>query len=58
MVMVIIGRGCLGSIDGTIKKLEANDPIYQTSDAQNSIAMVYLINSMEDNIGENYLYHS
>lgn len=56
--MVIRGRGCLGYVTGTTIKPAEDDQSYATWDAQNAMVMSWIINSMEEDIKEPYLYHS
>ncbi|KAL9441801.1 hypothetical protein AB3S75_020326 [Citrus x aurantiifolia] len=53
--MYIRGQGKIGYITGD-KKVPANDdPLYATWDAENSIVMTWLVNSMEEDISSNYM---
>lgn len=56
--MVIRGKGKIAFIDGTSSRPTADDPTYAQWDASNSIVMAWLIHSMEDEIGETYLFCS
>ena len=56
--MVICERGKIGYLHGTIKKPKEIDPTLHAWDASYSIVMAWLLNSMEENIGENYMYYS
>ncbi|KAK6146350.1 hypothetical protein DH2020_020219 [Rehmannia glutinosa] len=55
--MVIRRKGKFGYLDGSISKPSSTDPSFQTWDVQNSIMMAWLIHSMDDSIGETYLFH-
>ena len=57
-LMVIRGQGHLGYVDGSMKKPDPRDPSFGTWDAQNSMVMVWIVNSMEEDIKESYLYYS
>ena len=54
--MVIRGRGKLGYLLGQKQRPNENDPAFQTRDAENSI-VAWLINSIEPNIGQTYLFY-
>ena len=56
--MVICGRRKIGYVHDTIKKPKETDPTFHIWDANNSIIIAWLVNSMEENIGENYMYYS
>lgn len=56
--MVTRGKGKLGYLDGSIPKPNTTDSMFPNWDVQNSMVMAWLIHSMEDNIGETYLFHS
>ena len=58
VLMVIQGRGQLGYLDHTTTQPDESYPEYMTWDAQNSMVMAWLVNSMNDDIEENYLYHT
>lgn len=55
--MVIRGRGKLGYLLGQKQRPDENDPAFQIWDAENSIVMAWLVNSMEPNIGQTYLFY-
>ncbi|XP_073132836.1 uncharacterized protein [Henckelia pumila] len=55
--LVIRGKGKFGYLDGSISPPSATDPTYQNWDVPNSMVMAWLINSMEESIGETYLFH-
>ncbi|KAH9677444.1 retrotran gag 3 domain-containing protein [Citrus sinensis] len=55
--MVIRGHGKLGYLLGQKQRPDENDPAFQTWDAENSIVMAWLVNSMEPNIGQTYLFY-
>ena len=53
--MYIRGQGKIGYIIGD-KKVPANDdPLYATWDAENSMVMPWLVNSIEEDISSNYM---
>ena len=56
--MVIHRCRKIGYLHDPIKKPKETDPTFHTWDANNSIVMAWLVNSMEENIGENYVYYS
>ena len=56
--MVIRRHRKIGYLHGTIKKPKETDPTFHTQYASNSIVMAWLVNSIEENIGENYMYCS
>ena len=53
--MYIRGRGKIGYITGEVTAPATNDPNYAVWDAENSMIMTWLVNSMDDEIGPNYL---
>ena len=53
--MMIRGRGRYGYLDGTMKRPVETKSFLYIWDAQNSITMAWLINSMEEKIGEKFL---
>ncbi|KAL5857493.1 hypothetical protein ACOSQ3_004951 [Xanthoceras sorbifolium] len=53
--MYIRGRGKLGYLTGDKAEPPASDAQYTVWDAENSIVMVWLVNSMEEEISANYL---
>ena len=53
--MHIRGRGKIGYLTGDMKELEANDANYPTWDAENSMVMTWLVNSMEEDKSSNYM---
>ena len=57
--MYIRGQGEIGYITGD-KKVPVNDyPLYATWDAENSMVMTWLVNSIEEDISSNYMcYHT
>lgn len=55
--LVIRGKGKFWYLNGSISPPSATDPTYQNWDIQNSMAMARLINSVEEKIGETYLFH-
>nr|XP_048329760.1 uncharacterized protein LOC125422377 [Ziziphus jujuba var. spinosa] len=56
--MYIRGRGKIGYITGDTKKPNVNDLAYAIWDAENSMVMTWLVNSMAEEIGANYLCYS
>ena len=56
--MVIRGQGCLGYVDGSIKKPDPTYLSFSTWDAQNSMVMAWIANLMEEDIKEFYLCYS
>ena len=56
--MVIQGKGKFGYLDDSIAKPSPNNPSSQTWNIQNSMVMAWLVHSMEDSIGETYLFYS
>ena len=56
--MYICGRGKIGYLTGE-KEPAPKDSIYPTWDAENSMVMTWLVNSMEKDISSNYMcYHT
>ena len=57
--MYIRGRGKIGYLTGETKEPAADDATYPTWDAENSMVMTWLVNSMEEDISSNYMcYHT
>ncbi|XP_074344461.1 uncharacterized protein LOC141683627 [Apium graveolens] len=57
--MYIRGRGKIGYLTGDKKEPDAKDATYSTWDAENSMVMTWLVNSMEDDISSNHMcYHT
>ena len=56
--MVIRGKGRYGYLDGSAKKPAKSDPFFHTWDAQNSMVMPWLINSMDEKISENFMCYT
>ena len=56
--LVIRGRGKISFIDGSSPRPAVDDPLYASWDATNSLVMVWMTHSMEDEIGETYLFYS
>ena len=57
--MYIRGRGKIGYLTGEKKEPTTDDPSYGTWDAENSMVMTWLVNSMEEEISTNYMcYHT
>ena len=52
------GRCKMGYLIGETKALKSTDPAYATWDAENSMEMTWLVNSMEEDISSNYMYYS
>ena len=55
VLMVVRGRGKLGYLNDTFIEPAKTDPTYPIWDANNSIVMSWLVNSMTDEIQSNYL---
>lgn len=53
--MYIKGRGMMGYLTGETKAPPETDPAYATWDAGNSMVMMWLVNSMEEDISSNYM---
>ena len=56
--MYIRGRGKIGYLTGDAKRPDAKDPAYAVWDAENSMVMTWLVNSMAEEIGANYMCYS
>lgn len=57
--MYIRGRGKIGYITGDKEEPDIDDPSHGTWDAENSMVMTWLVNSMEEEISSNYMcYHT
>ena len=56
--MYIRGRGKIGYLTGEKQEPAKEDPSYMTWDAENSMVMTWLVNSMEEEISSNYLCYS
>ncbi|KAL5768068.1 hypothetical protein ACOSQ2_014851 [Xanthoceras sorbifolium] len=56
--MYIRGRGKIGYLTGETKKPNLEDPTYATWDAENSMVMTWLVNSMTEDISCNYICYS
>jgi len=56
--MYIRGRGKISYLTGDIKEPNPNDSTYAAWDAENSMIMTWLVNSMEEDIQTNYLCYS
>ncbi|KAH9650091.1 protein kinase domain-containing protein [Citrus sinensis] len=56
--MYIRGRGKIGYLTGDVKAPEISDPSYGVWDAENSMIMAWLVNSMDEDIGANYMCYS
>ncbi|KAH9657194.1 retrovirus-related pol polyprotein from transposon RE1 [Citrus sinensis] len=54
--MFIRGKWKIGYLTGSIKEPTEDDPKFQTWDADNSMIMSWLVNSMEQEIGQTYLF--
>lgn len=57
VILVIRGRGKVGYLTGAITPHLDTAPTYSTWEAENSIVMAWLINSMEPSIGRTYLFY-
>ena len=53
--MYIRGRGKMGYLTGEKKPPAEDDAAYVTWDAENSMVMTWLVNSMEEDISSNYM---
>ncbi|KAL9462523.1 hypothetical protein AB3S75_000513 [Citrus x aurantiifolia] len=53
--MYIWGRGKMGYLTEDKKEPAKEDPSYATWDAENSMVMTWLVNSMEEDINSNYM---
>ena len=53
--MYMRGRGKMGYLNGEKKAPAEADPTYDTWDAENSMVMAWLVNSMEEDISSNYM---
>jgi len=53
--MYIRGQGKIGYITGDKKAPAVNDPLFDSWDAENSMIMTWLVNSMEEDISSNYM---
>ncbi|CAN1766567.1 Retrovirus-related Pol polyprotein from transposon TNT 1-94 [Linum perenne] len=53
--MYVRGRGKIGYLTGAAKKPEEGKPEFDVWDAENSMVMTWLVNSMTTEIGTNYL---
>ena len=56
--MYIRGQGKIGYITGDKKAPAANDPMFDKWDAENSMVMTWLVNSMEEDISSNYMCYT
>ncbi|KAG8368821.1 hypothetical protein BUALT_Bualt15G0086600 [Buddleja alternifolia] len=56
--MYIRGRGKIGYLTGESKRPDVEDPAYAIWDAENSMVMTWLVNSMVEKIGANYMCYS
>lgn len=57
--MYILGRGKIGYLTGEKKEHALEDPDYSTLDAENSMLMTRLVNSMKEGVSSNYMcYHT
>ena len=56
--MYIKGRGKIGYLTGDVKAPEISYPSYGVWDAENSMIMAWLVNSMNEDIGANYMCYS
>lgn len=56
--MYLRERGKIGYITGDTKQPDVNDKTYAIWDAENSMVMTWLVNSMTEEISANYLYYS
>lgn len=56
--MYIRGRGKIGYLTGDKKAPAPEDPTYTTWDAETSMVMTWLVNSMDEDIGSIYMCYS
>ena len=56
--MYIRGQGKIGYITGDKKAPAVNDPLFDSWDAENSMVMTWLVNSMEEDISSNYMCYT
>ncbi|KAL5813385.1 hypothetical protein ACOSQ3_024146 [Xanthoceras sorbifolium] len=56
--MYIRGRGKIGYLTGEKKEPKSEDSAYSTWDAENSMVMTWLVNSMTEDISCNYMCYS
>ena len=56
--MYIWGRGKIGYLTGTTSAPDSKDPLYDIWDVENSMVMMWLVNSMEEEISSNYMCFS
>lgn len=56
--MYVRGRGKIGYLTGDIKPPKTTDPNYALWDAENSMIMAWLVNSMNEDISANYMCYS
>ncbi|XP_073132876.1 uncharacterized protein [Henckelia pumila] len=56
--MYIRGRGKIGYLTGDKKMPASEDPSYAIWDAENSMVMTWLVNSMDEDISSNYMCYS
>ena len=56
--MSIRGKGKIGYLTGEKKALALDDAAYATWDAENSMVMAWLVNSMDEDIASNYMNYS
>lgn len=54
--MFIRGRGKISYLTGAMVAPKEDDPTFQTWDSENSMVMTWLINSMDHEIGDTYLF--
>ena len=56
--MYIRGWGKIGYLTGATPAPNSKDPMYEIWNAENSIVMTWLVNSMEEEISPNYMCFS
>ncbi|CAL5432783.1 unnamed protein product [Camellia sinensis] len=56
--MYICGQGKIGYITSDKKAPAVNDPLFDSWDAENSMVMTWLVNSMEEDISSNYMCYT
>ena len=57
ILLVIRGKGKIGYLNETISKPSADSANYGVWEAENSIVMTWLVNSIEPKIGRTFLFY-
>lgn len=55
-MLFVRGKGKIGYLIGATKAPRRDDPTYSIWDAENSMIMFWLVNSMEPKIGQTYMF--